>query len=130
MSKGSTSKTLVWILMAMLIFGLGGFGITNLSGSVRSVGDVGGKEIDINAYARALQQELNALEAQAGRQISFGEAQANGIDRLVLGNLVLQRAMDAETARMGVSIGDERLLNELVSIPGFQGPDGRFDRAA
>ncbi len=85
MSKGSTSKTLVWILMAMLIFGLGGFGITNLSGSVQSVGNVGGKEIDINAYARALQQELRAIEAQVGRSISFSEAQAAGLDRQVLG---------------------------------------------
>ena len=104
MSKGNTSKTLVWILMALLILGLGGFGVTNLGGTVRSVGDVGGKDIDINDYARALQQELRALEAQAGRQISFSEAQAAGIDSLVLGNLVVQRAMDAETTRMGIAI--------------------------
>ncbi len=52
MSKSSTSKTLVWILMAMLIFGLGGFGITNLGGSATSVGSVGDKEIDINNYAQ------------------------------------------------------------------------------
>ncbi|WP_299353305.1 peptidylprolyl isomerase [uncultured Shimia sp.] len=130
MSKGSTSKTLVWILMGLLILGLGGFGVTNLSGTVRSVGDVGGKDIDINDYARALQQELNALGAQTGRNVSFGEAQAAGIDSLVLGNLVVQRAMDAETARMGVSIGDERLRSELLAIPGFQGVNGEFDRDA
>lgn len=130
MSKGNTSKTLVWILMALLILGLGGFGVTNLGGTVRTVGDVGGKDIDINDYARALQQELRALEAQAGRQISFSEAQAAGIDSLVLGNLVVQRAMDAETTRMGISIGDKRLRDELLAIPGFQGVNGEFDRDA
>ena len=40
MSKGNTSKTLVWILMGLLILGLGGFGVTNLGGTVRTVGDV------------------------------------------------------------------------------------------
>lgn len=131
MSKGSASKTLVWILMAMLIFGLGGFGITNLSGgTVRSVGDVGGKEIDINEYARALQQEMNALDAQAGRAVSFGEAQAAGLDRLVLNRLIASRAMDAETDRMGISIGDENLRQDLLQIREFQGADGSFDRDA
>ena len=130
MSKGNVSKSLVWILMAMLIFGLGGFGITNLGGSVQSVGSVGDKELSINEYARALQEELRALEAQAGRQISFAEAQAAGLDRMVLGRLVVARAMDAENDRMGVSIGDERLRTELMNIPAFQRPDGSFDRDA
>nr|WP_319948746.1 SurA N-terminal domain-containing protein [uncultured Shimia sp.] len=130
MSKGSTSKTLVWILMAMLIFGLGGFGITNLSGTVRTVGSVGDKEIDITAYARALQQEQRAQQAQVGRPISFPEMQANGLDRAVLGQMVTSRAMDAETTRMGISIGDENLRKELLQIQAFQSPDGSFDRAA
>lgn len=130
MSKGNTSKTLVWILMALLILGLGGFGVTNLGGTVRTVGDVGGKDISIDDYARLLQQELRALEAQVGRSVSFGEAQAAGMDSLVLGNLVVQRAMDAEAARMGISVGDERLRDELLAIPGFQGVNGEFDRDA
>lgn len=131
MSKGSASKTLVWILMALLIFGLGGFGITNLSGgTISSVGDVGGKDINIDAYARALQQEMNAIDAQAGRAVSFGEAQAAGLDKIVLNRLVATRAMDAEVTRMGISIGDENLRQELVQIREFQGPDGSFDREA
>lgn len=131
MSKGSASKTLVWILMAMLIFGLGGFGITNLSGgTVQSVGSVGDKDIDINQYSRALQQEMNAIDAQAGRSVSFGEAQAAGIDRAVLNRMVATRAMDAEASRMGLSIGDENLRDELLKIRQFQSPDGSFDREA
>lgn len=130
MSKSKTSKTLVWILMAMLIFGLGGFGITNLGGSATSVGTVGDKEIDINAYARALQNELRAVEAQTGQSLAFSEARAMGLDQIVLGNLVTTRTLDAETERLGISLGDERLARELMTIPSFQSPDGRFDREA
>ncbi|MEP2531068.1 peptidyl-prolyl cis-trans isomerase [Shimia sp.] len=130
MSKGKTSKTLVWILMAMLILGLGGFGVTNLSGAVRTIGEVGGKEISINAYARAIQDELRAIEAQTGQSFSFAQGQALGLDRSVLGQLVVTRAMDAETERLGVSIGDENLRRELLEIPAFQGLDGTFDRDA
>ena len=130
MSKSSTSKTLVWILMAMLIFGLGGFGITNLGGSATSVGMVGDKDIDINVYARTLQQELRAVEAQTGQSLSFAEARDMGLDQVVLGNLVTTRAMDAETDRLGISLGDARLVQELKTVPAFKSPDGSFDRQA
>ena len=130
MSKSSTSKTLVWILMAMLIFGLGGFGITNLGGSTTSVGTVGDKEIGLNEYARALQNEIRAIEAQAGQSISFADAQAMGLDRIVLGNLVTTHALDAENARLGISLGDARLADELKAISAFQSPTGAFDREA
>ncbi len=129
-TQGKTTKTLVWILMAMLIFGLGGFGVTNLGGSIRSVGEVGGKDISVNAYARALQDELRAVEAQIGAPLPFAQAQMFGYDRMVLSRLGTTRAMDAENERLGISIGDENLRRELLAIPAFQGLDGSFDRDA
>ena len=76
MAGSSISKTAVWILLALLILGLGGFGITNLSGGVSPVGSVGDEDIAIDDYARALQQEINAIEAQTGSPLAFAEAQA------------------------------------------------------
>jgi peptidyl-prolyl cis-trans isomerase D len=128
--KGKTSKTLVWILMAMLILGLGGFGVTNLSGTIRSVGTVGGKDISVDDYARGLQEEMNAYQAQIGQALTFAQAQMFGVDRNVLARLVTTRSLDAETTRMGLSIGDENLRRELLAIPAFQGLDGEFDRDA
>ncbi|MBO9478262.1 SurA N-terminal domain-containing protein [Shimia sp. R11_0] len=130
MAQGKTSKTMVWILMALLILGLGGFGVTNLSGTIHSVGSVGEKDISVNDYSRALQEELRALEAQTGQSLPFAQAQAFGIDRLVLARLTTTRSMDAENARLGISIGDENLRQELMAIPSFQGLDGSFDRDA
>ncbi|TCL09645.1 peptidyl-prolyl cis-trans isomerase D [Shimia isoporae] len=129
-AKGKTSKTLVWILMAMLILGLGGFGVTNLSGTVRTVGEVGSKEISVDDYYRGLQEEMNAYSAQVGQPLTFQQAQLFGVDRNVLARLVTTRSLDAETARMGLSIGDENLRLELLNIPAFQGLDGEFDREA
>ncbi|MGR3712276.1 MAG: SurA N-terminal domain-containing protein [Shimia sp.] len=128
--KGKTSKTLVWILMAMLILGLGGFGVTNLGGTIRSVGDVGGKDISVDDYARGLQEEMSAYQAQIGQPLTFAQAQMFGVDRAVLSRLVTTRALDAETTRMGLSIGDENLRRELLNISAFQGLDGEFDRDA
>lgn len=131
MSKqNSFSKTLVWILMGMLILGLGGFGITNLGGAVQSVGSVDGKDIGVNEYYRAVQQELDAVQAQTGQRITFAQAQQFGLQQQVLGRLVNQRALDGEAERLGLSMGDMNLRDQIVNISAFQGLDGSFDREA
>jgi peptidyl-prolyl cis-trans isomerase D len=129
-ARKSISKTLVWILMGLLILGLGGFGITNLSGTVRSVGSVGEAEIDINAYSRALQNEIRALESERREPVSFAQAEAAGIPDSVLSRLVAGAALTHETNRLNLSVGDDILLEQIVTIPGFQGIDGEFDREA
>ena len=127
-SENSLSRTAVWILLALLILGLAGFGATNLSGNLRTIGSVGNKYIDVNQYARQLQQELRAFEAQSGQRVTFEQARQLGLDQTVLARLVRARALDHEAAEMGLSIGDARLRDQIVDIPSFQGIDGNFDR--
>ncbi|MCZ4353641.1 SurA N-terminal domain-containing protein [Roseovarius aestuarii] len=131
MKRGnSISKSAMWVLMALLILGLGGFGVTNLGGSISSVGAVGDSEIDVNDYARALRNEVNALQAESETQVSFAQADAAGITQLVLARLVANAALDNETRDMGISVGDVTLRDQILDIPGFQGLDGNFDREA
>lgn len=128
--KSSISNKLVWVLMGLLILSLGGFGVTNLGGTINNVGTVDGKPITVNTYARAVQQELTTLSQQTGQQITFQQAQLFGLNQQVLGRLVNQRALDAEAERLGLSIGDANVRDELLNIAAFQGLDGSFDREA
>ncbi|NEX45815.1 peptidylprolyl isomerase [Pseudotabrizicola algicola] len=126
--KGKGNQIVVWVLMAMLVVGLGGFGVTNFGGGLTSIGRVGDREIDTNTYARALQQELSALSAQFGRNIPLSQAQSLGIDRQVLQTLVAQTALDNEAARVRLSVGDAVVAQTITNSPAFQGTAGRFDR--
>ncbi|WP_407493272.1 SurA N-terminal domain-containing protein [Pseudooceanicola sp. MF1-13] len=126
----TAGKTAMWVLMGLLILGLGGFGATSFTGNVRSVGSVGDQDIGVNEYARALQNEIRAFEAQTGSPMSLEQAQALGLDRRVLSQLVTNAAMDDEAARIGLSVGDETLAKQVQTIPAFQGVDGQFDRDA
>jgi peptidyl-prolyl cis-trans isomerase D len=132
MAKGTSnfSKTAVWVLLGLLILALGGFGATNLSGTIRTVGQVGDKYIDVQDYARTLQQEIQAVSQQTGSQLTFSQAQQIGLDQAVLARLVRARALDHEANVMGLSVGDETLRDEILNIPAFQGLDGSFDRDA
>jgi len=124
------SKGAMWVLMGLLVIGLAGFGATNLSGTITSVGSVGTAQIDVNAYARALRNEIRALSEERGESVSFAEARDAGLDRAVLSRLVSRAALENETDRLGISVGDGTLRDEIVSIEGFRGLDGEFDRDA
>ena len=87
--KSKAKEAAVWVLMAMLIVGLGGFGVTSFSGGVTTVGQVGDAEITTDDYARAFQGQLNAFSQQIGQPISAQEALAFGLDRQVLQGLIV-----------------------------------------
>ena len=119
---------MAWVLLAMIIGGLGGFGVTNFGGGITAIGKVGDREIATNDYARALQQELNAFGAQFGQQISLQQGMALGLDRKVLQSVITRAALHNEAARIGLSAGDAVVASEITSMAQFQGTTGSFDR--
>lgn len=116
--------------MGLLILSLGGFGITNLGGSINKVGTVDGKPITVTSYAREVQSELARFQEQTGQPITFAQARLFGLDQQVLNRLINQRALEAEAERLGLSIGDENLRDVILRFPAFQGLSGTFDRTA
>src|SRR6056297_154266 len=130
MAAKSITKPLVWILMGLLILGLGGFGVTSLTGTLRTIGQVGEADLRVNDYFRSLQREIRAVEAERGEAISFAQADAQGIPQQALSQLIAQAALDHETISMGLSIGDENLRDQILGLQEFRGVDGEFDREA
>lgn len=125
-----TSDIAVWIILILLIIGLGGFGISNFGGSMRSIGSVGDEQIDVNAYARAIQSELAAQQQQTGQSVSFAQALQGGLINAIQRGVIDRAALDNETNNLGLSVGDEEVRNEVLQISAFQGLDGQFDREA
>lgn len=114
--------------MGFVMVGLLGFGAVSFNGSIRSVGAVGETEIPVDDYARGLQNELRAAEAQFGQALSFSEAQAFGIPDRVLSRLVQEKALENEAREISVSVGDDAVRDQIIEINAFRGLDGQFDR--
>lgn len=130
MAAKSITKPLMWILMGLLIIGLAGFGVTNLSGTQRAIGSVGDAEITVNDYFRGLQREIRAIEAETQEPVTFSRARQLGLTDQVLAQLINRAALDHETMQLGLSVGDEELARQILELQQFTGPDGEFNREA
>lgn len=126
--KSSLSKTAVWIIIGLLFIGLAGFGATNMSGTVRSIGTAGDQTISVDSYVRELQREMRAIESQTGQPLSPEMVRLLRLDQTVLARLVALASLDHEVDQLGLSVGDTHLQQEILRIPAFRGIDGEFDR--
>ncbi len=128
MAEKKNKRYGVWIVVILILLGLAGFGSGGLSGNIRNIGTVGEKDVSVNAYQNALNQQIRSLSAQFGAPISFQQAQAFGIDQAALNQLILTRTLDNEASQLGISAGDQTVLDRLREIPQFQGAGGTFNR--
>lgn len=125
--RRKNSQFFGWILVIVMIGGLGGFGVTNFASGVLAVGSVGSREMSANDYARALSDELQRLEEQFGMRLPLSQAAPFGVAERAMQGLVSRTAMDSEMARVGLSVGDAVVADKIASVEGFQLTPGVFD---
>lgn len=118
----------VYVLLGVLLVGLAGFGSTSLTGTTNTVARVGDREVTVQEFYNRLRSQIDGFSRQIGIPVTFAQAQALGIDQSVLAGLVQERSLDGEAGRLGLSVGDLRVRDTLLSFPEFQGLDGSFDR--
>ena len=127
-ARKKASNFIVWIILGLLVVGLAGFGIGGFGSTAVEIGSVGNASISAQSYARALQAELRAQQAQGGPFTTVSAMRAAGLDRAVLDGLVARAALAHEAEAMGVSVGDEEVARQIRTTTGFTGADGNFDR--
>lgn len=127
--KKRGTHVMAWVLLAMIVGGLGGFGVTNFGGGVTSIGTVGDREISVDDYARTLRQQVQAMSKQFGAQLTLEQARAFGLDGQVIQALVERAAQQNEADRIGLSVGDAVVASQLSGNQAFQGAGGSFDKA-
>ncbi len=131
MRAKKTNQTVVWSILGLLILGLIGFGRSGIGrGSVRSIATVGEENVSVDVYAQAMNRALSDLSSKLKRPITAAEAQSFGVQSNVLQNLLTTAALDNETRKLGISVGDKAVRDQLLKTPAFQGIDGSFDKEA
>ncbi|GLQ34380.1 peptidyl-prolyl cis-trans isomerase [Amylibacter marinus] len=131
MRGNKKNQVFMYGLMALLGLGLIGFGTGGPDGArLNSIGSVGDEPVSVDSYVATLNSTLNAANQQFGRALSQNEVAALRLQETALRNVVSLSALSNEAARLGISVGDEKVAQEILSTPSFTGLDGSFDREA
>ncbi|MEL6587401.1 MAG: SurA N-terminal domain-containing protein, partial [Pseudomonadota bacterium] len=126
--KPKASNIVVWAILGLLILALGGFGVGQFGGSLQTLATVGSREVSVNDYARAIQNEQRAMSQRTGQALTLQQMQLFGMDRQILEGLLTRAALEHEASEMGVSIGDQEVATRILGTQAFQGMTGQFDR--
>lgn len=127
MRANKKNQTVIWVILALLAIGLVGFGGAGIGGgTIRSVGQVGEEKISVDVYAQTLSRSLSNLSQEMDRTITAAEA--FGLQANVMQRLLTTAALDNETRKLGISIGDTAVRERVLANPAFQGIDGSFNK--
>jgi peptidyl-prolyl cis-trans isomerase D len=118
-------------LLGLLILSFAAWGITDVFSGfrVQELATVGNQSVDGAAYTRVMQQTLQQLTQQQGRNVTFEEAKKLGLDRDVRDNLIAGAAIDNKASNLGVEISAGQVGSEIQSNPAFRNSQGIFDEA-
>ncbi|MGL5011785.1 MAG: SurA N-terminal domain-containing protein, partial [Paracoccaceae bacterium] len=112
--RGNASQIAVYGLLALLVLGLGGFGVDNFGGRTPHIGTVGERDIKTDDYTRGLQEMMASVTQQYGPEIAPIVFAEQRLDRQVLQGLIVDNTLSNEAAQIGLSVGDE-VVNQMVT---------------
>jgi peptidyl-prolyl cis-trans isomerase D len=122
-------KGLFVVLIAT--FGIWGIGdIFRNRGPDTVVATVDGTAIGADTLEGALRSALERMQQQTGTTVDFRQARKLGVLDDVLAQLIDQRLVEQEAARLQLVVSDEMLRRAIFQNPNFRGPNGVFDRSA
>ncbi len=122
-------KGLFVVLIAT--FGIWGIGdIFRNRGPDTVVATVDDTAIGADTLESALRSALERMQQQTGTPVDFRQARKLGVLDDVLAQLIDQRLVEREAARLQLVVSDEMLRRAIFQNPNFRGPNGVFDRSA
>jgi peptidyl-prolyl cis-trans isomerase D len=112
-------------VVSFAIWGIGdifrGFGRSSLA-------KIGPTEVTIEQFRTLYTDRLQILGRQFGRPITLEQARALGIDRQIVQTIFSEMLLDERVRTLRLGISDAEVARRIMLTPGFQGPNGQFDR--
>jgi peptidyl-prolyl cis-trans isomerase D len=130
-SSNWLGRTVMGVVMTVLAGSFAVWGINDIfrGYSNSSVAKVGATEIPIDQFQQTYNDRVQQLSQQFSHPITADEANALGIGRQVLGQMVADAALDQFAHQMRLGIPDAEIAQRITSDPHFRTPTGEFDRA-
>ncbi len=125
-AKGWVAK----IFLVLLVASFAVWGITDVfkGFQAQDLVTVGTRAIPAAEFQQQLNQAMQRLTQQTGKQITLEEARSMGLAQQVLDRMIASSAVDDLGGKLNLNVGDLAIANSVQQNPLFQGTDGKFDR--
>ena len=123
-------RAVMGAVMGLLALSFAIWGINDIfRGFGRStVAKIGSIEIPIEEFRRVYNERVQQLSRQVGRPVTPEQANAVGLDRQVLSEMVAEAGLDQRIRQLHLSIPDAEIVQRITADPTFKSPTGSFDR--
>jgi peptidyl-prolyl cis-trans isomerase D len=123
-------RTVMGVVMGLLALSFAVWGINDIfRGFGRStVATIGGTEIPIEEFRRVYNDRMQQLSRQVGHPVTPEQANAIGLDRQVLSEMVAEAGLDQRARQMRLGIPDSEIVDRISADPTFKSPTGSFDK--
>jgi len=113
------------LVVSFAIWGIGdifrGFGRSSLA-------KIGKTEVTIEQFRALYNERLQTFGRQIGRPITLEQARTLGIDQQIKNQIISEILLDERVRTLRLGISDAEIARRIMLVPGFQGPNGQFDR--
>jgi peptidyl-prolyl cis-trans isomerase D len=118
------------VVMSLLAASFAVWGINDIfHGFGRStLAKIGATEIPVELFRRTYNERMEQVGHQIGHPLTAQQANAIGLDRQVLGQMITEAGLDQRARQMRLGISDAEIVRRITSDPTFQTPTGKFDR--
>ncbi|HXW31057.1 MAG TPA: SurA N-terminal domain-containing protein [Xanthobacteraceae bacterium] len=121
------------VMAGVLGFLVISFGIWGIGDIFRGFGrswlaKIGGTEIGVEQFRQAYNDRLQQLGRRLGRPITPDQAQALGLPRQMLSQMLADAALDERVRQLGLNLSDAEIARQITADPNFKGTTGQFDR--
>ena len=123
-------RAVMGVVMGLLAASFAIWGINDIfRGFGRStLAKIGGIEIPIEKFRMTYNERLQQVGREVGRPLTPEQANALGLDRQVLGEMVAEAGLDQRAGQMRLGLADAEIVRRITSDKSFQGANGQFDR--
>ncbi|MDO9708583.1 peptidylprolyl isomerase [Paracraurococcus lichenis] len=125
-----------WVAKALFVllilsFGIWGIGdmARNLFAPDTSLARVAGQPVTLEEGQQVLRREMQRIARQLGGQFENDPRVRRALAEQAVDQLVLDRVLQAEAARLKLAVPDDAVREVIVNAPAFRGADGQFSRA-
>ena len=128
-SSNWLGRAVMGVVMFFLAASFAVWGINDIfRGFGRSyLAKVGNTEISADQFRQAYNDQLRQLSQQIGHPLPPEQANALGLDRQVLEQLIAWAALDQIAQKMRLGIPDSEIVQRVMNDPHFRTPTGQFD---